>query len=215
MEMPSEAFSKFEQFMLKDVDALIDLHSDSSGQGRGRRGLGHLTRGGVLSLCAAWELYVEELVVECAKKLVESAPDVHALPKDTKKTLSSYVKDHKHQLKALELSGDGWKSLLVAYAQQEAGDLNTPKTAPIDDMFRRIIGLPNLSSSWTVSGVDDFVSARGDVAHKGSQAAYITIGNLKSYRATVSQLVLESDNAIPDYFRSLGLSSPWRKRRPA
>ncbi len=59
--MPSESFKEFQQ-NLTDVKRLVSLHNNLSrpnGTGtRGKRGLGHLTRGGIVLLCAAWERYV-------------------------------------------------------------------------------------------------------------------------------------------------------------
>lgn len=168
--MPSSAFTKFERYMLNDVSALIRVHAVLSGDGRGRRGLGHITRSGILMLCASWELYIEELLVEATSCLVRAVPDVKSLPKQTQKTLSEHVKDHKHELKPLDLAGDGWQLVLDAYARELASSLNTPKTAPINQMFKRTLGIEDISSSWTVQGIDDFVTVRGEIAHKGSQA---------------------------------------------
>ena len=50
--------------MLTDVDRIIYSHRQLNHDGLGRRGLGHITRSGVLMLCAAWELYVEEVMLE-------------------------------------------------------------------------------------------------------------------------------------------------------
>lgn len=211
--MPSAAFTKFERYMLNDVNALIQAHATLSGRGRGRRGLGHITRSGILMLCASWELYIEELLVEATTRLVGTISDVKALPKQAQKTLSEYVKSHKHDLKPLELAGEGWKQLLVAHARELTTTLNTPKTAPINQMFKRVLGIEEISSVWTINGIDDFVSVRGDIAHKGSEADYVTIANLSNYKDTVCRLVKETDNAIPDYFVSLGIAIPWRRRR--
>jgi len=50
--MPSTSFLKFETNMLTDVDRIISSHTQLNHDGRGRRGLGHITRSGVLMLCA-------------------------------------------------------------------------------------------------------------------------------------------------------------------
>lgn len=62
--MASHAFGAF-QYNLVDVERLIESHGALSGTGQGRRGLGHLTRAGVVLLCAAWELYLEHVLLCC------------------------------------------------------------------------------------------------------------------------------------------------------
>jgi hypothetical protein len=71
--MPSTAYGEF-KVNLTDVDRLIALHRQESGAGRGRRGLGHITRGALVLLCAAWERYVETVVSEGAGFLGTKLP---------------------------------------------------------------------------------------------------------------------------------------------
>jgi len=66
--------------MLDDVDRLIESHGQLNHDGMGRRGLGHITRSGVLMLCAAWELYLEEMLVESVRILIRRATSPNQLP---------------------------------------------------------------------------------------------------------------------------------------
>ena len=50
--MSSNAYTNFEK-KLKDVERLYDSHSQLNHDGKGRRGLGHITRSGIFMLCAA------------------------------------------------------------------------------------------------------------------------------------------------------------------
>jgi hypothetical protein len=51
--------------MLTDVERIIVSHAQLNHKGLGRRGLGHITRSGILMLCAAWELYdVDNMLTE-------------------------------------------------------------------------------------------------------------------------------------------------------
>jgi hypothetical protein len=111
--MPSSSLQKFETKMLADVIRMIESHARLNHDGRGRRRLGHITRSGVVMLCAAWELYVEELVIEVAGILAERANAPTGLPKLAQKELSRLVKDHKHELKPLELAGAGWEHVYL------------------------------------------------------------------------------------------------------
>ena len=70
------------------------------------RGLGHITRSGVLMLCAAWELYLEELLIESARVIVDRAASPDDLPEKVQKEIAKTVRDSKHELKPLQLAGE-------------------------------------------------------------------------------------------------------------
>ena len=139
--MPSAALKKFETNLLVDVDRIIESHCQLNHEGYGRRGLGHITRSGVLMLCAAWELYVEELLVESARILRDRAPSPDQLPLPVQKEIAKAVKESKHELKALELAGDGWKTVYGNHVNQCASALNTPKSTNLDALFEHLVGM--------------------------------------------------------------------------
>ncbi|HHK74529.1 MAG TPA: hypothetical protein ENJ57_05120 [Rhizobiales bacterium] len=134
--MPSAALTKFENKLLIDVDRIIASHAALGHDGRGKRGLGHITRSGVIVLCASWELYVEELAVEVASILSERANTPTDLPLEAQKYLSRHVREHKHNLKPLELAGAGWEQVYINCVRDVVGSLNTPKKGPIDQTYR-------------------------------------------------------------------------------
>ena len=79
--MLSSAFQKFERNMVVDVDRTIAAHANLNHDGRDRRGLGHITRGGVLNLCAAWELYLDEVILEGILFLIDRIESPTAFPR--------------------------------------------------------------------------------------------------------------------------------------
>src|SRR5262245_4005926 len=125
--MPSSALQKFESNMLADVDRIIKSHGQLNHDGMGRRGLGHITRSGVLMLCTAWELYLEELLVESVRILIQRATSPNHLPHPVQKEIAKVVRESKHELKPLELAGDGWATVYDHHATQTVQGLNTPK----------------------------------------------------------------------------------------
>ena len=68
--MPSKAYIEFEKNIV-DVDHLISTHAAMNNGGRGKKGLGHITRSGIVMLCATWELYIESLLCESLKILTD------------------------------------------------------------------------------------------------------------------------------------------------
>lgn len=143
--MPSSALSKFEANLLVDVDRLIESHGQLNHQGMGRRGLGHITRSGVLMLCAAWELYLEELLIESARIIVARAASPADLPKKVQKEIAKAVRTSKHELKPLDLAGEGWRDVYVNHATARIQSLNTPKSSNVDTLFHLLVGVPDLS----------------------------------------------------------------------
>ena len=214
--MPSNALAKFENKMLVDVKRIVESHGILNHDGGGRRGLGHITRSGVLMLCASWELYVEELAVEVAECLANRANAPTQLPLGAQKELARLVREHKHDLKPLELAGAGWEQVYVSHVKEVIGTLNTPKAGPIDETYKRLLGWETPSQGWSRGKdfINDFVKGRGDIAHKVSDADYVRIGVLKDdYVIGIGATVVEHDNAACDFINNNSdCGRPWRRR---
>ncbi|WP_197714073.1 HEPN domain-containing protein [Ferriphaselus amnicola] len=201
--------------MLDDVDRIIESHNALNHDGLGRRGLGHITRSGVVMLCAAWELYVEELLVETARVLCTRATSPDQLPEHVQREISKVVRESKHELKPLELAGDGWKMVYENHCIQTTQSINTPKSTILVPLFKRLSGVEDISESWTLgaTALNEFVTVRGDIAHRGRDAGYIQINTLTTYRDQILRFVIDTDNGMADFIQgnSTG-NSPWRRR---
>ena len=203
--------------MMKDVDRVIVEH-EAVQQGRqGNMNLGYLTRAGVLFLCAGWELYNEELVLEAVQKILDRVTGPDRLPTKVQKVISNYVREAKHELKPLALAGDGWRTVYQDKANEVVATLNTPKKGVIDNLFHTLIGFEDVSEKWSCGSkaINDFVSVRGDVAHKGADAATIHIRTLRDvFKPRITQTVLEMDHAISTFIRDAYPDDgyPWRRR---
>lgn len=167
-------------------------------------------------LCAAWELYTEEVMLEGVNYFGERHDSPKGLPKPVQKELSIHVQESRHELKPLELAGEGWRSLYRNHATEVLKGLNTPKSGNLDPLYKRFLGIEELSECWSLgkTTINDFVSARGDIAHKGSDAHYVTINNLKTYKEQVKSTVLYVDNMLAEYLceKTPGVERPWRRR---
>jgi hypothetical protein len=214
--MPSCAFQKFENNLLQEVYNILDSHYRLNHVGKGRRGLGHITRSGVLMLCAAWELYLEELLLESVQILTERAEGPRDLPKKVYKEIAHHVRSVKDESKPLDMAGDGWKNVFESHAKNGIGGINTPKSTQIDPLFEKYLGLEELSSCWSYGkgDIDHFVSIRGDIAHRGRDAGYVHKGTLTRYKEVIYTSCIETDNHVADYIRDNPPSgnSPWYRR---
>lgn len=214
--MPSAALGKFESNLLVDVDRLIESHEQLNHAGRGRRGLGHITRSAVLMLCAAWELYIEEVLLESVHHLKSSCQSPNELPLTVRKELAKCVRDAKDELKPLELAGDGWRTTFRNHTVTTIAALNTPKSSVLDPLFQRFLGLADVSAAWseTAAAVNAFVECRGEIAHRGRDARYVTVAQARSYRRSLLTTVVDTDNKLAEHLRAICPCGrvPWRRR---
>jgi hypothetical protein len=209
--MSSKAFRSF-KYNLVDVDRLRQAHSLLHNGAQGKKGLGHITRSGVVMLCAAaWEHYCEALIRESAIYLCNQLNSPIELPKDVQKEISKAVKESHHELRPLHLSGDGWKQVYQDHTNVLLSALNTPKSGKLNDHFKRLTGIVKVSSAWSQGEnmLDTFVSVRGDIAHHGRHANYVTIADLGDYRDQIWLYAVETDNSISTYLKQVTRNKPW------
>lgn len=209
--MPSAARLNFERFLLRDVRELSDLHRQRfAGPGRPQS---FLTRSGIFLLCAAWELYCEDVIKEAFNFVVANTNEPLALPEQVRRTLANGIKSEKNELAPLRLSGDGWRDYLREHIEKRLGQLNTPNVDNITDLFSRVVGIdvgPILAPH--TQGLSDFISKRGDIAHRGADAGHVSINDLQADYDFICGLVVELDNAIIEPLRQHTGRRPWNRR---
>lgn len=211
--MPSSAYQAFKKNRI-DVVRLIESHGKLHDGNPGRKGLGHITRSGVVMLCACWELYAESLLVEGLRHLATKCNSPDQLPLVVQKTLAKHVREAKHELRPLALANTGWRDVLISQAQQDCAVLNTPKGGPLDALFQKFIGMSRLSDAWScgTETLNAFVSVRGDIAHRGRQARYVPLTKLQEHLSLIDVVAKETDNAVRDYLKSItpGKRQAWK-----
>ncbi|MCF5263711.1 HEPN domain-containing protein [Pseudomonas syringae] len=214
--MPSSALQQFDWNLL-DVTRLEEAHQGLNPGGQGRRALGHITRSGLVMLCAAWELYIEDLIQEVVGIICENSASPDNLRVDIKKKIVQAIKSEKDELSVLKLSGEGWKVIYKDSARKESEKLNTPKSEQIGLLCKNFIGIENISTNWSIGpdGVNEIITRRGEVAHRGRDAEYITIASLQRFKNRLCYTAIENDNFISTYLKqTLDLRrKPWAARQ--
>lgn len=210
--MPSKSYINF-LHLQRDVSDLTATHFSLSGGTRGRKRLGFLTRSAVVMLCAAWERYNEDLILECVDLMAARTSDANSLPLEIKKSLSNRVKNvDKNELSPMDLAGDGWKQLWKSLISDLTEGLNTPKGGQLNELFRRYVGIPSYTNLWpdrSSAEIDDIITTRGEIAHRGSQAQYVRMDKLKNNIDTVISTSIEIDSNVAGYLQAyLGLADP-------
>ena len=209
--MPSKSYIDFLE-LLKDVLLLKKTHYDFSLGTVGRKNLGFLTRSATVMLCAAWERYNENLLLESIDIILTTTLAAKDLPTDVKKYLSRKVKEDKNEIYPIELADNGWRNLWKGNAVNETEFLHTPNSKKLETLFKRFLGLPNYINFWKPNSslkIDDFIRVRGEIAHNGSKAKYLLINSLNKYIDLTIENAIEIDYNMSQYLTSTYGVSTW------
>ena len=196
--MPSQSYNKFLN-LIRDVDELIDAYEVLNNSKPARKNLGFLSRSGILMLCASWEFFMEELLLEAIDFLNSNGISIDDLPKEVKKQISSKVKKEKDEIKPIELAESGWRILWKSYAKIDTELLHTPNQEKLDRLFKSYLGINKISNFWTTYSpkeINLFVKARGKIAHKGRSVKGIQIITLKNYFDMIKMTAIDVDSQM-------------------
>ena len=199
--MPSNSYIDFLE-LLTDVRKLQETHYSLSEGRVGRKNLGFITRSAVVMLCAAWERYNENLLLEIIDKILEENISANDLPTPVKQNISNKVRKHKNDIYPIELADNGWKNLWKGYATNDTELLHTPNSKKLSILFKQNIGIEDYTSFWIINSVEkinNFVKARGEIAHNGSKAKYVRIDSLRKYIDLTIDNAIEIDFKIHEY----------------
>jgi hypothetical protein len=224
--MPSQARKAFDE-NCRDIDRLLEIHAELTGTEPGRRyGVDVLHRTAIVLICAYWESYCEDLAAEALSHLVKHTKSPSDLPVELQRIVARELKGAQHELAVWKLAGDGWRSLLqnrLSDLQEERNKkLNTPKTAQIDELFKRAVGIDRVSSRWfwpnmpadrAREKLDRYVSLRGEVAHRGRGAASIRKSHVVDFQAHVKVLVGKTGGNVNSVMRKTTGTPLWRQVR--
>lgn len=198
--MSSQARSKFEAKALADAKKLLALHKPNKQGNRGRQALGHLTGSAILMLCAGWEVYIEEIIIESVESIFSKNVTANNIPKPVQKALVKHLEEDKNELESFKLAGDGWKECLRGLAQKQTGGLHSPKSGNIDTLIEKLLGIKGFSTSWSKRAlVDDFVKRRGEIAH--GTGRYLTQSEARKFIPLIEATVKEIDKNLRDEFK--------------
>lgn len=207
----------------EDIERLLEIHTDLGGQGPGRRRrLEVLNKSAIVLVTSIWEAYCEDIVAEGLEHVVSHAPDATALPKALKKLVLAELKDDKHELALWDLADGGWRGVLqkrLKRLQDERNrKLNTPKTGNIEELFEKGLGITQISASWTWNGMsrtqaskklDDYVSLRGQIAHRGSGIGSVRKSQVSDYYEHVTRLVGKTGGRVNSTVKKSTGSGLW------
>jgi len=210
--MPSKANLRFED-NCGDVGRLLDIHQNLTGNTPGRKwGVEVLNKSAIVLTCAFWEAYIEDVVAEALDFITSNITDADKLPINIRKIVAKAIKQDQNELSPWTLAGDGWKKVLAGNLNKAKakylGNWNSPKTANIRSLFSDALGLTDLPAIWkrpyltaaqSSRKLDDFVTLRGAIAHRGKPASAVKKWMVTAALAHVKELVSFTDSAVNSY----------------
>ncbi len=226
-KMPSQARKSFDA-NVEDIKRLLDLHTQAGGSGQGRRyGLEVLNKSAIVLITSYWEAYCEDIAAEGLEHIVNHAPDASVLPKELQKQIAKELEADQNDLAIWSLADGGWRSHLRKRLTdlQEARNrkLNTPKSANIDDLFLRAIGIPKVSDSWrwaskmTVSRsrtkLDKFVTLRGAIAHRGADSKSVKKAQVTDYFDFIQRLAAKTGGKVNTHVTQITGKPLWTTKK--
>lgn len=156
-------------------------------------------------MCAAWERYVETVAIESAAFLGRRLPGHGSLPPVPRQKVTNHANDGRNAWTAAQLNTQAWTHVYVDAVKKRTEVLNTPKHRNLKPLFEQFLAVPDIAACWTggATANDDFVTLRGEAAHRGAESQYIHFGSLVALEASVSTRVVETHNFLSDHLRLL------------
>lgn len=206
--------------LLSDVDSLLDHHPASKDHKPGMPtalGYGPLPRSGVALCYTAWEVYVEEALVETVEWLLENLE-----PQELPKAMREWVA--KDRPDPWAFVGDSWRaeSLRRVRAHIEGDEegrygFNAASVGNVIRLYTDILGFDPLSRvTWqnkTNAAVKNDVAllftVRGEIVHKGATPGLLNLAGARAWVDFVRRLTEKFDACLVE-FRS-GLTSGGKK----
>lgn len=173
----------------------------------------------IVLLVACWESFVEDLVAHSLEHMVENCETPSAFPPGVlERVASSY-----NGSKMWALAGDGWRQALrdnlKSVLGKTSGVFNTPRSEQVDDLFKKVIGLENLSHTWHWDGtthkanskaLDDLITLRGSIAHRVKADQAVTVEQVSAAETLVLHLAVRSHNQTVEYLTKVTCEPPWK-----
>lgn len=130
-------------------------------------------------------------------------------------TGAGHVNNNSTPFTSAQLSTIEWKNIYISTINEKVEKLNSPKYEKIKPLFNNYLNLADIGSCWSkgTTIIDDFVSLRGEVAHRGREGKYIQFKLLTKHEALIKNYATETDNSLSDHLRTLVTPCirPWNR----
>lgn len=204
---------------IQEVSSLLDHHERIAGTGVGRKyDVEVINKSAIVLVVACWEAYVEDVASGALEHLISHGENYSVFPKNVLEIVGS-----KHSgVNAWDLAGDGWKKALKSNFQdvfnKTIGKLNTPRAKEVDELFKKTIGIENLSTYWAwpgrsssqaISALDKLITMRCEIAHRVKHSKSVLKRDVIKAMDLVSRLSVKTNNNVGPYIQNKTGKSAW------
>ena len=179
-----------------------------------------LYKSSIVLLVACWESFVEDLVSHSLEYMIEKCDAPTKFPPLVLERVSSSYNGSK----MWALAGEGWRQVLKdnlkSVLGKTSGVFNTPKPSEVDELFKKVIGLENLSHAWHWEGMDqvkasnelnELVGLRGSIAHRVKPDKSVSLETVRAAEDLIYFLAVKSHNRAVAHLKKTVGSSPWKR----
>ena len=196
--------------LLNDVDSLLENHPASKDPKPGKpagQGYGPLLRSGTALCYTAWEVYVEEALIETVECLLENLQ-----PQELPQAMRDWVA--KESSDPWAFVGDSWQSEVLRLVRNRVeGDeqgrrgFNTASVHNVKSLYREILGFDPLQGIRWQKKPNDAVRAdiallvqvRGEIVHKGTTPGALSLGGVRGWADFVRRLTEKFDACLVEF----------------
>lgn len=207
----------------EEVKRLVNIHIQVAGTTRGRKNdVQVLHKSAIVLLTACWESYIEAIVSDAFDFMLENSSSYDVFPNSVLIKAAKELRADKDERKIWMIADRGWRDVLVKYKQQtlkkEIDHFHVPRPSNIDELFAKIIGLENISKTWTWKGqnnadtintLNEFVDLRGSIAHKIKVDESIQKRDVLYYLNFINSLTVVTNNTVSRYVENRVGEKPW------
>lgn len=210
---------------IAEVDRLLEIHKQLSGNGPGRRrDVQVLNKSALVMLLACWEAYVEDLAKNAFNLMLDHASSPSVFPDFVLAIAGKEIKNG-GAADLWSLAGDGWKDSLKKHREKildkyvVKGNFNTPSADNIDKLFSELIGLTSVSREWywpkmqntvALAKLQTLIERRGEIAHRVESSEAVLKKDIEMYRNLISRLCVITHNRTLALIYARVKKRPWR-----
>ena len=215
--MSSEARQKLKENK-KDIEALWGLHTEKSGATKGRKyGVEVLNKSVIVFVCAAWEAYCEDVLLEAVVHLSNDCTHIQ-LPEKVKAIIGEGLQEDKNLKAPWSLAGEGWKTCFQENAEIRVNKLNTPNPNNLEKLFEQSLGLKGLCETWKWQGCSNtqaknkligFIKLRGAIAHRLKPDKAVHKKSGKEFFSHISIIADFIDETVSDHLTEITGKHYW------
>lgn len=200
-----------------DVRSLWSLYQAAKNSRAVQRHIGPANKGAYLLIAALWETYCEDVLLETTTELVAGIAEAGSLPAAVRRAIARDIKEDKHEFSPWQLAGDGWRDVADKRARRLCREFvfNSPKATNVDELFRRTLGIADVSQFWTTERVVDprtalneHLGRRGKLAHRAASTT-ITRQQVSDFYQLVMDLTQSMDAHLGAFLFKVTGSNPF------